>query len=342
MIGRPNLNNMKTILVTGGCGFIFSNFIRYMLEKYPDYKIINLDALKYSGRLENTEDFKASKRYRFVKGDVCDEEVVNKVMKGVDWVVHAAAESHVDRSISDPTDFLQTNIFGTYNLLEAAKKHQVERFLYVSSDEVYGSIERGKFKETSNFAPNSPYSVSKASADMLTRSYWKTFGLPILITRGSNTYGAWQFPEKLISLFVTNLLEGKKVPLYGKGANIRDWIYVLDHCSGVDFVLHHGKIGEAYNIGGGNEKTNMEITRIILKELGKDESWIEYVKDRPGHDFRYALDCSKIRALGWRPKYDFDRAIQETVQWYKNNPQWWKRIKSGKYLEYYKKQYENR
>jgi dTDP-glucose 4,6-dehydratase len=330
---------MRTILVTGGCGFIFSNFIRYMLKKYPDYRIINLDALKYAGRLENTEDFKDNKWYKFVKGDVCDETVVNKVMEGVDWVVHAAAESHVDRSIGNPSDFLQTNIFGTYNLLEAAKKHNIEKFLYVGTDEAYGSIEQGEFMETSNLAPNSPYSVSKTSADLLTRSYWKTFDLPVLITRGSNTYGPWQYPEKLISLFVTNLLEGKKVPLYGKGINVRDWIYVLDHCSGVDFVLHNGKIGEAYNVGGGNEKTNIEITEIILKELGKDESWIEYVKDRPGHDFRYALDCSKIRALGWRPEYDFNKAIKKTVEWYKNNQDWWKRIKTGEYLEYYKKQY---
>jgi len=328
------------LLVTGGCGFIFSNFIRYMLKKYPDYEIINLDALFYAGRLENTEDFKDNPNYRFVKGNICDEKLVDELMQEVDWVVNGAAQTHVDRSITDPDEFIKTDILGTYTLLEAAKKHNIKKFLAISTDEVYGSIDKGLFTEKSLIKPNSPYSASKAGADLMVRAYFKTYNLPVLITRSSNNYGSFQYPEKMIPLFVTNLLEEKKVPLYGDGLNVRDWLYVLDNCSGIDLVLHKGKFGEVYNIGADNEKTNKEITEIILKQLGKDDSWIKHVKDRPGHDKRYALDSSKIKKLGWKPEYDFEKAIKETIDWYKNNEDWWKKIKSGEFLEYYKKQYK--
>lgn len=327
------------LLVTGGCGFIFSNFIRYMLKKYPDYEIINLDALFYAGRLENTKDFKDNPNYKFVKGNICDEKLVDKLMQEVDWVINGAAQTHVDRSITDPDEFIKTDILGTYTLLEAAKKHNIKKFLAVSTDEVYGSIDQGLFTEQSLIKPNSPYSASKAGADLMVRAYFKTYNLPVLITRSSNNYGKFQYPEKLIPLFITNLLENKKIPLYGDGLNVRDWLYVLDNCSGIDLVLHKGKLGEVYNIGADNEKTNKEITEIILKQLGKDESSIEHVKDRPGHDKRYALDSSKIKELGWKPEYDFEKALKETIDWYKNNEDWWKKIKSGEFLEYYKKQY---
>lgn len=332
----------KRILVTGGCGFIFSNFIRYMLNKYPDYEIINLDALFYAGRLENTEDFKDNKRYRFVKGNICDVSLVDKLVQEVDWVINGAAQTHVDRSILDPYEFVITDILGTHVLLEAAKKYNIKKFVHISTDEVYGSIEKGKFTEESSLKPNSPYSASKTGADLLVRAYFKTYNLPVLITRSSNNYGPYAYPEKLISLFITNLIEGKKVPLYGDGLNVRDWLYVLDNCSGIDTVLHKGKVGEIYNIGADSEKTNREITEIILKQLGKDESSIEYVKDRPGHDRRYALDSTKLKKLGWKPEYDFEKAMKETIEWYENNPGWWKKIKSGEYLEFYKKQYHNR
>lgn len=313
-----------------------------MLNKYPDYEIINLDALFYAGRLENTEDFKDNKHYRFVKGNICDVALVDKLMQEVDWVINGAAQTHVDRSILDPYEFVKTDILGTHVLLEAARKYNIKKFLHISTDEVYGSIEKGLFTEQSDLKPNSPYSASKTGADLLVRAYFKTYNLPVLITRSSNNYGKFQYPEKLIPLFITNLIEGKKVPVYGDGLNVRDWLYVLDNCSGIDMVLHKGKVGEIYNIGADNEKTNKEITEIILKGLGKDESSIEYVKDRPGHDRRYALDSTKLKKLGWKPKYNFEQAMKETIEWYKNNPDWWKKIKSGEYLEYYKKQYSNR
>ena len=327
------------LLVTGGCGFIFSNFIRYILNKYPDYEVINLDVLFYSGRLENTEDFKDNPRYRFVKGNICDTLLVDKLMREVDCVINGAAQTHVDRSILDPYEFIRTNILGTHVLLETARKHKIKKFIQISTDEVYGSIEKGKFTEENPLKPNSPYSASKAGADLLVLAYFKTYGLPVLITRSGNNYGPYAYPEKMIPLFITNLLEGKKVPLYGDGLNIRDWLYVLDNCSGIDTVLHKGKEGEIYNIGADNEKTNREITEIILKELDKDETWVEYIKDRPGHDRRYAIDSKKIKNLGWELKYNFEKAIKETIEWYKNNQDWWKKIKSGEYLEYYKKQY---
>ena len=315
------------ILVTGGSGFIGSNFIRYMLEKYPEYRIINLDKLTYAGNPDNLKDVENNPNYSFVRGDICDMDVVNEVMQQVDLVVHFAAESHVDRSIDDGSVFVRTNVLGTYTLLESALKHGIKRFIHVSTDEVYGSINEGSFKETDMLVPSSPYSSSKAGSDLLAQSYYITHKLPVIITRCTNNFGPYQYPEKLIPLFVTNLLEGRKVPVYGTGQNIRDWIYVLDHCKAVDFVLHNGSVGEIYNIGGGSEKTNFEITEMIIEKVGSDESMIEYVQDRPGHDLRYSLDCSKLMELGWAPEYDFDEALKETVGWYVNNQWWWAKLK---------------
>ncbi len=331
------------LLITGGLGFIGSNFIRYILNKYPEYQVINLDKMTYAGNPENLRDIEKDSRYKFVKGDICEKELVNELVsrEKPDVIINFAAETHVDRSILEPDAFIKTDIFGTHVLLEAARNYKVEKYIQISTDEVYGSIKKGKFIEESPIKPNSPYSSSKAGADLLVQAYFKTYNLPVLITRSSNNYGPYQYPEKLMPLFITNLIEGKKVPLYGDGLNIRDWLYVLDNCSGIDLVLHKGEIGEIYNIGADNEKTNKEITEIILKELDKDESWIECVKDRPGHDFRYALNSKKIKKLGWKPQYNFKKAIEETIEWYKNNPEWWKKIKSGEYLEYYKRQYHN-
>ena len=330
------------LLITGGAGFIGSNFIRYILNKYTDYQVINLDKLTYCGNPDNLNDVEKNPRYKFIKGDICDERLVNKIFQNEkpDFIVNFAATTHVDRSILEPKEFTRTNILGTQVLLEAARKYGIKKFEHISTDETYGTIEKGKFKETDALLPNSPYAASKAGADLLARAYYKTFELPVLIIRSSNNFGPYQFPEKAIPLFITNLLENKKVPLYGTGGNIRDWLYVLDNCSGIDIVLHKGKPGEIYNVGGGNEKANIEIAKIILKELKKDDSFIEYVKDRLGHDFRYSLDTRKIRKLGWKPKYKFEKAIKETIKWYKENTAWWKKIKSGEYLEYYKKQYK--
>lgn len=335
---------MKKLLITGGAGFIGSNFIHYILNKYKDYNIVNLDKLTYAGNLDNLKDIEKDPRYKFIKGDICDEGLVCNIFEEEkpDFVFNFAAETHVDRSILDPKAFIKTDVLGTHTLLEASRKYGIERFIQISTDEVYGSTEKGKFKETDNLSPNSPYSASKTGADLLVRSYYKTFDLPVLVTRSSNNFGPYQYPEKLIPLFITNLIEDKKVPVYGKGDNVRDWIYVLDNCSGIDKVLHEGKIGEIYNIGGKNERTNMEITKIILNGVGKDDSWIEYVKDRPGHDFRYALDISKLKELGWQPGYNFKEAMEETIKWYKGNQWWWEKIKSGEYLDYYKKQYNKR
>ena len=332
---------MTKILVTGGCGFIGSNFIRYALEKHPDWSITNLDKLTYAGNPDNLKDIenrygkkgegKNKGRYSFVTGDICDEKTVNKIMKDSEIVFHFAAESHVDVSIKDPFVFTNTNVLGTHVMLEAARKSSsIKKLIFISTDEVYGSIKQGSFTEESPFRPNSPYSSSKAAADLLARSYNRTYGLPVIITRSSNNFGPFQYPEKVMPLFITNLIEGKKVPVYGTGMNVRDWIYVMDNCDGIDFAAENGVIGEAYNIGGGNEKTNMEMTRIILKDMGKDDkndSFIEFVKDRPGHDFRYSLDCAKIRKLGWKPKHSFDSAIKETINWYKKNETWWKPLK---------------
>lgn len=319
------------ILVTGGAGFIGSNFIHYWLKKYPDDKIINLDVLTYAGNLENLKDIENNKNYRFVKGDICDTEPVNELVKAVDLIVHFAAESHVDRSIKNSSDFIRTNVEGTRVLLDAAKNSGGVRFHHISTDEVFGSLgpDELKFNENTPYNPKSPYSASKAASDHLVRAYCHTHKLPITISNCTNNYGSYQFPEKIIPLFITNLLEGKKVPIYGEGRNIRDWIYVDDHNAGVDAVIQKGKIGETYCLGGGNELTNLEITKKILKLMGADEDMIEYVKDRPGHDFRYAMDYSKAeKELGWRPETDFSQGLTKTVEWYKNNQEWRRKLKS--------------
>lgn len=316
------------LLVTGGAGFIGSNFIHYILNKYPDYEIINFDKLTYAGNLENLTDIEKDPRYTFIKEDICDSKAVEGAIAGkkIDTIINFAAESHVDRSIVSAGEFVQTDVFGAYTLLEAVKKHKISRYIQISTDEVYGSIERGSFTEESTLKPNSPYAASKAGGDLIVRAYFETHKLPVIITRSSNNFGPNQYPEKVIPLFITNLLQGKKVPLYGDGKNVRDWIYVEDNCSGLDLVLHKGNEGEVYNIGGGNEKQNIEITKLVLKELGKDESLIEYVIDRLGHDRRYSLDCTKVMSMGWKPKYDFEKALKKTVDWYRQNESWWKRL----------------
>ncbi|MCM8760837.1 MAG: dTDP-glucose 4,6-dehydratase [Candidatus Omnitrophica bacterium] len=317
---------MKRILVTGGAGFIGSNFIRYLLDKHPDYRIVNLDKLTYCGNLENLRDIEDNENYEFVKGDIADSFVVENLAKDCEVIINFAAESHVDRSIKDPSEFIRTNIFGTYTLLEAARKFGTRLFLQISTDEVYGSVEEGLSKETDPLEPNSPYSASKAGADLLARSYFVTFGVPVIITRSSNNFGPYQYPEKIIPLVITNLMAGKKVPLYADGMNIRDWLFVIDNCEAIDVVMHKGKPGEIYNIGAGGGITNIELTRMLLSILGKDESFIEYVKDRPGHDKRYALDVTKIKALGWRPRHKFRKALEETVAWYSGNRAWAERL----------------
>ena len=320
------------ILVTGGAGFIGSCFVRHMLNKYSDYKIINLDALTYAGNIENLDDVKDNNNYTFVHGNICDKQLVKELISQVDCVVNFAAESHVDRSITGPEIFIETNIKGTLNLLQTAKEVGVERYLQVSTDEVYGSLGKtGYFYETTPISPNSPYSASKASADMLVRAYWETYKLPVLTTRCSNNYGPYQYPEKLIPFFISKLLRGEKVPVYGDGLNVRDWLYVYDHCQAIDTVLHNGKLGEVYNIGGHNEKTNLEITHLILEAMGKDESSIEYVQDRLGHDRRYAISNDKITSeLGWSPSLTFEEGIKLTIDWYLNNQEWISNIEQKK------------
>ena len=326
------------LLVTGGAGFIGSNFIRHILNKY-DYKITNLDKLSYAGNLDNLRDIEKNENYIFIKGDICNKELVEKLMKNQDIVVHFAAETHVDRSIKDPSEFIETDVKGTFILLEAARKNNIKKFIHISTDEVYGQIEKGSFKETDILNPRNPYSASKAGADRLAYSFYCTYNMPVIITRSSNNYGPYQYPEKVMPLFITNLIENKKVPLYGDGLNVRDWIYVRDNVEAIDFIIHNGKLGEVYNIGGGNELTNLEMTEIILKEMNKDGSYIEFVKDRLGHDRRYSLDCNKIHSLGWKPRFNFNNAIKETINWYRNNEWWWKKIKSGEYRKYYEEYY---
>ena len=330
------------LLVTGGAGFIGSNFIRYWVKNHPDDHIVNFDKLTYAGNLQNLSSVEKNPQYSFIKGDICDIDLVNKIMKDINIVVHFAAESHVDRSIMGPAIFVETNVMGTQVLLDAALKHKIKRFHHISTDEVFGTLEldsKEKFNENSCFLPNSPYAASKAGADCLVRAYCKTYGLPATITNTSNNYGPFQFPEKLISLAITNLLENKKVPVYGKGNQVRDWLYVENHCRAIDLVLQKGKIGETYCIGGmADDISNIEVVRKIIKLLNKSESFIEYVKDRPGHDVRYALDWSKAKKeLGYQPEYDFDTYLLKTVQWYKENQDWWKSIKSRDYKKYYKK-----
>ena len=332
---------MLRYLVTGGAGFIGSNFIHYLLEKFgEDVQIINLDKLTYAGNLDNLRDVENLPNYRFVKGDICDAEVVNELMPQVDIVVNFAAESHVDRSIGAPDDFIKTDIYGAFVLLEAARKTGVKKFIQISTDEVYGSILDGSFKETDVLEPSSPYSASKAGADRLAYSYWVTYDLPVIITRCSNNYGPYQYPEKLIPLFVTNALEDKSLPIYGDGKNVRDWIYVMDHCDAIQFLIEKGQDGQVYNIGAGNEMTNLEITDIFLKPLGKPKSLMTFVAARLGHDRRYSVDTTKLRSLGWAPKHDPEQAMKHTIQWYVDNKWWWEKLKTGEYLEFYKKNYK--
>ncbi|WP_339832948.1 dTDP-glucose 4,6-dehydratase [Paenibacillus sp. FSL R7-0272] len=330
------------LLVTGGAGFIGSNFVMYMLEQYPDYEIVNVDALTYAGNLENLKSLEGNKRHTFIKADITDAAQMDRLIgQGVDVVVNFAAESHVDRSILEPDVFVRTNVNGTQALLEAAKKHNITKFVQVSTDEVYGSLgPTGLFTEDTPLQPNSPYSASKAGGDMLVRAYHETFGLPVNITRCSNNYGPLQFPEKLIPLMISHALNDEALPVYGDGLNIRDWLYVEDHCSAIDLVIHKGRNGEVYNIGGNNERTNIHIVKTILEQLGKPESLIQYVQDRLGHDRRYGIDPTKtMTELGWKPKHNFETGIKETIQWYLDNKDWWTRIQSGAYQEYYEKQY---
>ncbi|OGH18036.1 MAG: dTDP-glucose 4,6-dehydratase [Candidatus Levybacteria bacterium RIFCSPHIGHO2_12_FULL_38_12] len=332
------------ILVTGGAGFIGSNFILYWLKNHPDDFVVNLDKLTYAGNLENLKEVEGNPNYSFFYGDICEGSIVDKAMEEVDVVVHFAAESHVDRSILDPSIFIKTNVLGTQVLLEQALKHKVKRFHHISTDEVFGSLkleDPSKFNDRTPYNPRSPYSASKAGADHLVRSYFTTYGLPITMTNCADNFGPFQFPEKLISLAITNLLEGKRIPIYGDGLYVRDWLYVEDHCRAIETILKKGKIGETYLIGSTiEEMNNLTVIKKILKYMGKDENYVEFVKDRPGHDRRYAVDWSKIKKeIGWKPMHSFDKTLKQTIEWYTLNEDWWKRIKNGEYKEYYKKQY---
>ncbi len=330
------------LLVTGGAGFIGSNFVRYFMGRHES-TVVTLDALTYAGNLANLEPVLKNHRHTFIKGDICDVAAVDAAMAGADAVVHFAAESHVDRSIENAGIFLKTNVLGTGVLLEAARRHGIKKFVHVSTDEVYGSVAEGYSSENSNLHPNSPYAASKASSDLLALSYQATFGLPVVVTRCSNNFGPYQFPEKLIPLFITNALEDKPLPIYGDGLYVRDWIYVDDHCSAVEKVLFAGKEGEVYNIGGSKDRTNLSITDLILHKLGKPQSLKRSVQDRLGHDRRYAIDSAKIETeLGWRPAFNFDEAMEKTIAWYLENREWWRAIKSGEYRAYYEKHYARR
>jgi dTDP-glucose 4,6-dehydratase len=327
------------LVVTGGAGFIGSNFIRFMLSRYDDLEIVNLDKLTYAGNLENLRDVEDDPRYTFVRGDICDPAVVGATLQGADAVVNFAAETHVDRSISGPQDFISTDVLGTHTLLEAVRTLGIARYLQISTDEVYGSTETGSFTETSDLAPSSPYSASKAGADLLVLACHRTFGTPVLITRSSNNYGPWQYPEKIVPLFITNAIDDQALPVYGDGLNVRDWLYVGDNCAGIDTVLRQGALGEVYNIGGGSEVDNLALTRQILELLGKSPELIRFVTDRPGHDRRYSIDCGKVRSLGWHPATPFATGLERTVSWYRDNPAWWRKIKSGEWRAYYERQY---
>jgi dTDP-glucose 4,6-dehydratase len=334
---------MKCLVVTGGCGFIGSNFIRDQIARYPEQAIVNIDKLTYAGNPENLADIEANPQYAFKQGDICDREFVRDVLQSAepDALVNFAAESHVDRSILDSGPFIQTNVIGTQILLDCCREAKLARFLQVSTDEVYGSLgAEGFFTEATPITPNSPYSASKASADLLVRAYFHTFGFPAVTTRCSNNYGPYQFPEKIIPLFISRALDDKPLPVYGTGENVRDWIHVLDHCRGIDAALRQGKPGEVYNFGGHQEIRNIDLTRMLLELLGKPQTLIEFVNDRPGHDLRYAIDCSKAeRELGWKPQVTFRQGIRDTIDWYKSNAAWVNRIKTGDYLKYYEQQY---
>ncbi len=330
----------KTLLVTGGAGFIGSNFIRMTLQDHPDESVINLDKLTYSGNLGNLVEIDADPRYEFVRGDICDSEVVTPLAERADWIVNFAAETHVDRSLTDPGSFIQSNVNGPYVLLEAAMASGCERFLQISTDEVYGDIPAGVFSSESDLLkPCSPYSAAKAGGELIVRSYFDSFGVPVLITRGSNNIGPYQYPEKVVPLFVTNALDDTPLPIYGSGTAVRDYIHVDDHCLGIDRVLRRGEVGEAYNIGGGNSVNTVELADQVLARLGKPAGLVEHVKDRPGHDQRYAVDTSKIEGLGWKPKRNFEASLSDTVDWYESHRDWWEPIKRGEYAEYYARQY---
>lgn len=335
---------MKKILVTGGAGFIGSNFIRQIVKKYPNWEVTNLDKLTYAGNLENLKDIQDYPNYVFIKGDISDKSTIdNLLQKNFDYLVNFAAESHVDRSIMDSSAFIETNIKGTQVLLEGVRKYSVEKFLQISTDEVYGSLLTGKATEDYPLLPNSPYSASKTSADLLCRAYHKTYNLPVVITRSTNNYGPFQFPEKLIPLVITNALEGKEIPIYGDGMNIRDWLFVEDHCLALEEILFTGKPGDIYNIGGNNEKTNLDLVKLILEIMGKSTSLLKFVSDRPGHDRRYAVSTHKIeKEIGWKPKTDLIKGLMFTINWYKENEPWWRKIKSGEYVQYYQEWYSQR
>lgn len=332
------------LFITGGAGFIGSNFILYWLKKYPNDTIINFDKLTYAGNLENLASVHHDPRYTFIRGDICDRKLVESATKGVDIIVHFAAESHVDRSIMDASPFIQTNVVGTHALLEAALKNKIPRFHHISTDEVFGALpleSKIKFTDTTAYDPHSPYSASKAASDHLVRAYGDTYGLKYTLSNCSNNFGPYHFPEKFIPLAITNILEGKKVPVYGDGLYVRDWLYVVDHCEAIDLIIHKGTIGKTYLVGGQtSDIANIDVIKKIVTFMGADDSVIEYVKDRPGHDRRYAIDWSTIHEeLGWKPRHTFETALQETISWFKNNHDWWMRIKSGEYQDYYTKQY---
>jgi dTDP-glucose 4,6-dehydratase len=335
---------LQNLMVTGGAGFIGSNFARMVLNKYPDYHVLVYDKLTYAGNPDNLLDLQGDPRFNFIAGDIADQEKVDETVQkyGIDTIINFAAESHVDRSIEEPGSFIQTNVFGPFVLLEATRKFGLERMLQVSTDEVYGEVMEGSSTETDLLKPRSPYSSAKAGGELLVQSYHTTYNTPALVTRGSNTYGPYHYPEKLFPLFITNAIEDKPLPVYGDGMQVRDWLYVLDHCEGIDMVLHKGEPGEIYNIGGGNERHNIDVTYSILDLLGKPRSLIHYVEDRKGHDRRYSIDTSKARALGWEPKKSFDEGLKETVKWYVNNRWWWEKIKSGEFAQYYARMYEQR
>ncbi|MBI5302350.1 MAG: dTDP-glucose 4,6-dehydratase [Chloroflexi bacterium] len=334
---------MQNLLVTGGAGFIGSNFARYMLGKYPAYRIVVYDKLTYAGNLDNLRDLATNPRYAFVRGDICDAATVERAVRehAIDTIINFAAETHVDRSIMQPDAFIQTDVYGTYVLLEAAKKFGL-RYHQVGTDEVYGWVEQGSSREDDRLLPRSPYSAAKAGGDLLVHAYHVTYGVSVTLTRGANNIGPYQYPEKAVPLFVTNAMDNLPIPLYGDGKQMRDYQFVLDHCEAIDLVAHQGKLGEVYNVGTGTETLNIDMARLILKLLNKPESLIQHVPDRPGHDRRYALDVNKLRALGWEPAHNFEEGLTKTVQWYVENEWWWRKIKSGEYREYYKKQYEDR
>ncbi|MCX6357194.1 MAG: dTDP-glucose 4,6-dehydratase [Candidatus Aureabacteria bacterium] len=331
------------LLVTGGAGFIGSNFVRHYLNAHKKCSIVNLDKLTYAGNLDNLKDVQSDPRYRFIKGDIADASLVESIVReGIDAIVNFAAETHVDRAIGHAGDFIMTDVYGAFVLLESARTHKVKKFIQISTDEVYGSIEKGSFRETDPLMPRNPYSASKAGADRLAYSYWATYTLPVVITRASNNFGPYQYPEKVIPLFVTNAVRDIPLPLYGDGMNIRDWLYVGDHCAAISFLIEAGVDGEVYNIGGGNEMPNVELTHFILDHLKKPRTLITQVKDRQGHDRRYSLNCDKLKKLGWRSRGDFHQALRETIDWYARNEWWWDKLKSGEYWEYYRKQYVER